>query len=53
MPVNFEEDFIGTWRAAFSGIVKPEMRVSWENRSKEFFVLDQSVTSKRKPGSVF
>ena len=50
MPENFENDYFGTWRAAFSRIVKNNMKLSWEQNSKKWFVLDQTVQSKRKPG---
>ena len=50
MPENFEGNYFGTWRAAFSRIVKNNMKLSWEENSKKWFVLDQTVESKRKPG---
>ena len=50
MPADFEADFRETWKAAFSNIIKPEKKQSWENESPKWFVLDQSVESKRKPG---
>ena len=50
MPEDFESDFKGTWSAAFSNIVKPEKQDSWNKESAKYFVLDQSVESKRKPG---
>ena len=51
-PEDFESDFHGTWRAAFENIVKSDKMSSWQANSPDWFVLDQRVEMKRKPGEI-
>ena len=52
MPKDFEKDFHQTWLSAFQNIVKPEKMKSWINLSPNWFVLDQSPETKRRPGNI-
>ena len=51
MPVDYEKDYMGTVRACFKNIIKPEMYERFLLEGPEFFVLDQSSESMRKPGN--
>ena len=50
MPANYENDYMGTVRACFKNIIKPEMYERFLVEGPEYFVLDQTVKSMRKPG---
>ena len=52
-PADWEKNYKGTVEAAFSNIVKPEKRESWNAKISQWFVLDQTAESKRKPGNFF
>ena len=39
-------------RALFDSLVKPEMKKSWENQWKTWFVASRSVPDLRKPGKL-
>lgn len=51
MPLDYEKDYMGTVRACFKNIIKPEMLERFEVEAFEFFVLDQSTESMRQPGN--
>ena len=50
MPSDYEKDYMGTVRACFKNIIKPEMLERFQDEGPNFFVLDQSVDSMRRPG---
>ena len=52
IPKDWENDFNGFVSGTFDAIVKPEKRESWHAKKKNFFVLDQSIESMRKPGKL-
>ena len=51
MPTNPDNDYQGVMTACFRNIVKPDQMTRFEQESPEWFVLDQSTRSKRKPGN--
>ena len=51
VPEDFSKDYAGIVRSCFLNIVKPEMLDRFHAECSEYFVMDQSVQSMRKPGN--
>ena len=50
MPKKWEDDLKSTFEALFYNIVQDGKLEAFKREAKNWFVLDQSVESKRKPG---
>lgn len=51
-PVSDDMDIEAKYRAIFDNIVRPEMRESWEQNWKSWFVTTNEVEDQRFPGKL-